>query len=460
MKKLKEIAGLPFTGVFISILFFTSFSQAFSSPQYAPKSPHYWCDVNFFRIDSNISSIEVYYSIVLRELEFNIKDGEYLAGYAFSVDVKDTSGQSVYRKTRNRTVRAASVDEIRDEKRGVVDQFTFSLPAGKYLLKTSLKDASSGAVSADSMMIDVPAFGDELCVSSVQLASFISPAGEGSREFVKGGRVVTPNPSGRYRYQKAILYLYFEVYGLVSPDTLDNQFLTEYVITDGSGDSLLVIPAKASPKPGTSSVKMQALDIRGLDEGSYYLYVKAIDPASGESASAMNSFWIRAPRQKQVVAAPRLPMTKKDIQKYRDQIKYLATREELRIFDQLTPEGKETFLINFWRSKDPTPETPENEFMMDYFARINYANKNFKGRNGGMNSDMGRIFIIYGQPDDIERHEFSLDTKPYVIWHYYIAGRKHYFVFVDRNSEGIYTLVHSDVEGEIRNENWMEQELR
>ena len=156
-----------------------------------------------------------------------------------------------------------------------------------------------------------------------------------------------------------------------------------------------------------------------------------------------------------------LPMAEEDIKKYRDQIKYFATHEELDLFDKLDPKGKETFLLNFWRSKDTNPETPENEFMQDCFSRIHYANKHFKGRDSGLNSDMGRIFVIYGQPDDIENHTMEFGTKPYVIWYYFTSGSgQHSFAFVDRNNEGIYTLVHSTVESEIKNENWMEQELR
>lgn len=76
-----------------------------------------------------------------------------------------------------------------------------------------------------------------------------------------------------------------------------------------------------------------------------------------------------------------------------------------------------------------------------------------------MNSDMGRVFIIYGQPDDIERYQMQFETKPYQIWYYFTAGGKQEFCFVDRNNEGIYSLVHSSVLEEIKNSNWRQSEL-
>jgi GWxTD domain-containing protein len=120
----------------------------------------------------------------------------------------------------------------------------------------------------------------------------------------------------------------------------------------------------------------------------------------------------------------------------------------------------EPFLVNFWQSRDKSPETPENEFMLDCFARIKYANEYFKGNSSGVNSDMGRIFIVYGQPDEIEDFSMNMDGKPYIIWHYFTTGTgKQSFVFIDYNVIGIYTLVHSTVEGEIHNAFWREREL-
>jgi len=98
--------------------------------------------------------------------------------------------------------------------------------------------------------------------------------------------------------------------------------------------------------------------------------------------------------------------------------------------------------------------------MLDVFARIDYADKNFKGTNGGLNSDMGRVFVIYGQPDEIDNESMNRDGKPYMVWYYYTSSSgKNSFAFVDKNIDGIYTLVHSTVLQEIKNPNWKESEL-
>ena len=185
------------------------------------------------------------------------------------------------------------------------------------------------------------------------------------------------------------------------------------------------------------------------------LAINASDPVSGQTAVSRKVFSINKPRQ----SFSNLPMTAADIKKYRDQIKYIASQQEMNEFDATPNETKTAFLIQFWESRDETPETPDNEFMMDYFSRFNYAEKNFKGIDAGSNSDMGRVFIVYGQPDDIERYQMDFQTKPYEIWQYYTTGGKHVFYFVDRNNIGIYSLVHSTVLEEIKNYSWRENEL-
>jgi len=455
-------SAMPKMSICIFFLFFsicTVFSHTNSSPLQAKRSPRYWVDAAFYKMNGSMTSVEVYYSISLTELSFSPDSGKNLASYTFSVQVFDSKNRAVKNDSIRRAIAAKSIEETKDQSRGVIDELIFPLGPGTYTLCTSLKDNQAKTFSDDSLQLVVPSFKSRIQTSSIQLASSISNT-QTNKNFSKGGKYVIPNPSRRYRYHNSFLYIYYEIYNLLPPDSTSSSFQYEYAITDSTGDSLIVTRPKSFQKPGTSCAKTQTLDIRGLETGKYLLSVKATDPASGHSSTGYTNFWISSPEPLQTET--HLPMTPDDIHKYRDQIKYLAKPGELKLYDQLAPAGKEKFILNFWRSKDPTPETAENEYMKDYFSRIDYANKHFKGRNSanGSDSDMGRIFIVYGQPDDVENHNVELSTKPYVIWHYFTSGRKYYFVFVDRNDDGIYALVHSNVEGEIRNENWQDHELR
>jgi len=430
-------------------------AESLSFPVEASTSPRFWLDVGLFRDSNRQTRVEFYYSVTNQELNFKDAAGKWLASFSFQLSVKDSSNQVVFEETRRKGVRASSEEETIDKTRGAVDQFAFNLPEGDYVLQAIMEDEHTNAASSVVGDIHISGFDERLSMSSPQLATIIS-SDLTHKVFVKSNKVVVPNASRKYRCDHSILYLYFEVYNLAAPtDSSNSHFQVGYTITNVLGDSLMVVPMESVKKSATASVNVQGLDIRGLDRGEHLLTVTVFEPISTQSIVRKKSFWIYEPELETQI----LPMSDEDIQKYRDQIKYFAAPEDLKIFDELNPKGKETFLINFWRSKDTNPATPENEFMQDCFSRIAYADKHFKGRTNGLNTDMGRVFVIYGQPDDTENHFMEFETKPYIIWHYFHAGGQHTFVFVDRNNEGIYALVHSTVEGEIKNFDWMDQEL-
>ncbi len=72
----------------------------------------------------------------------------------------------------------------------------------------------------------------------------------------------------------------------------------------------------------------------------------------------------------------------------------------------------------------------------------------------GYRADRGRVHIVYGPPDDIERHPNETDSRPYEIWSYNNIQGGVIFVFVQKNSGGDYELVHSTHRNELRDDNW------
>ena len=121
---------------------------------------------------------------------------------------------------------------------------------------------------------------------------------------------------------------------------------------------------------------------------------------------------------------------------YRDwvskDVAYIITPEEKKAFDKLvTDEERENFIENFWRRRDPDPDTEENEYRDEFYERIAYANEKFTSGIPGWKTDRGRIYISFGKPDSIESHPSggsydrpsyegggSTTTYPFEIWFY------------------------------------------
>ncbi len=93
----------------------------------------------------------------------------------------------------------------------------------------------------------------------------------------------------------------------------------------------------------------------------------------------------------------------------------------------------------FWKKRDPTPESPLNEFKEEFFRRVHFANRNFGILRPGWQTDRGEIYITHGDPDEITRDPHSYYGRTLEVWFYDRLGRR--FVFVDRNGYGDFELV-------------------
>lgn len=119
-----------------------------------------------------------------------------------------------------------------------------------------------------------------------------------------------------------------------------------------------------------------------------------------------------------------------------EDVVYIITREERAAFLKLeSNQEREMFIQQFWERRDPTPGTPENESRDEHYRRIAQANLRFPTATGtaGWRTDRGRIYILYGPPDEIDDHsspgaynhpgDRAPHTFPYIDWTYrYIDG--------------------------------------
>ena len=140
-----------------------------------------------------------------------------------------------------------------------------------------------------------------------------------------------------------------------------------------------------------------------------------------------------------------------------EDVVYIITDEEKQAFKRLkTDEEREQFVEEFWRRRDPTPDTEENEYKEEHYRRIAYANDHFSSGIPGWKTDRGMIYIKYGPPDEIESHPSGgtyerpieegggeTSTYPFEDWRYrYIDGIGSNIVieFVDPTMSGEYHI--------------------
>src|SRR5271154_1427079 len=120
-----------------------------------------------------------------------------------------------------------------------------------------------------------------------------------------------------------------------------------------------------------------------------------------------------------------------------EDVGYIISDEEKQAWKRLaTDDERQQFIEQFWLRRDPTPDTEENEFKEEHYRRIAYANERFASGIPGWKTDRGRIYIVYGPPDEIDDHSSggsydrpieegggTTSTFPFVDWTYrYIEG--------------------------------------
>jgi len=140
-----------------------------------------------------------------------------------------------------------------------------------------------------------------------------------------------------------------------------------------------------------------------------------------------------------------------------DEVPYIITDEERAAFKKFTTaEEREQFIEAFWERRNPNPGSPENEFKEEYYRRIAYSNEHYASGIPGWRTDRGRIYIMYGPPDEIESHPSGgtysrppeegggeTSTFPFEQWRYrYIDGIGTNIIleFVDPTMTGEYRM--------------------
>jgi len=136
-----------------------------------------------------------------------------------------------------------------------------------------------------------------------------------------------------------------------------------------------------------------------------------------------------------------------------EDVRWIITPEERATFRALSNnEDRDRFIERFWKCRDPTPGTPENEFKEEHYRRIAFANMHFGwDKVPGWETDRGRVYIRYGPPDEITQEPLRVGNtskKRTEIWYFdWIRnGKPMNFRFTDFCGCGDYRFVQAPVE--------------
>jgi GWxTD domain-containing protein len=396
------------------------------------ESPNLFVDFARFRSDdADQVRLDLYYQVFNAGLEFTEKDGEWLARYKVEVIIEDHKGRSIASESKEKQVRVSEESRAKSKTDHRTSQFSFDLKPGKYVINFALRDQSSNRVTNRRLETKLDKFDSHKPdLSDVEFLQAVHQATDSGGIFQKGNLRAIPSVNRVFGGSDDSRLLYYvEIY---QGSDSDQSVIAETRLRHRSKG---MVYRDTLHVAFTSSVERQLREISltELPPGEYEM-----------------ELFLRGRRNKKLVHHRYNfellwtldALVRFDWEKAITQLSYIAGPGELQeIKKKESIEERKRAFVEFWRERDPTAGTSQNEAKQEFYRRIRVANQRFSIlRREGWRTDRGHIYIQFGEPDEVDDVPYSPNSFPYQIWHYYMSGRYKRFTFVDERMDGDYQL--------------------
>jgi GWxTD domain-containing protein len=342
--------------------------------------------------DSGGFSIEIYVRIPPSALALATEDTTGLRELSLEVRLRSPGGQV---RSREELIQASPTDTALGF--GRVVAYRFPTRPGTQHVRVRLEDLHSrkqGLIYAGREVTEVTQTEGEIQSPKPQMNRDLSDiefiwdevGANGAGVFRRDTLGFLPNPERLYGLYAPDLRCFFSARSRTAA-----PWSWVARIIDPQGRMLL---EKSGAGPAATTLQGAArLDVSTLPAGGYDLEVKAWqegDEGALERRAHFSVAW-------QTGTWTSDPIVQSDL------VHLLLDSQSEETFTKLEPGERERFFEDFWRQRDPTPGTAENEVLAEYLKRMEFANRTFTrtGKLKGMFTDMGRVYIRYGPPDEI-----------------------------------------------------------
>lgn len=396
-------------------------------------APHFVFDVAAFRSaeDPNAVSLEIYYKIFNNALQYFKQDDKFVASYEINVVILGKDNNQVTGYSREKKYYLENYQETRSGSSYLVNQMNLEVPKGEFKAVCKLIDKLSGKVSSVEKDFRVDhLFRNEIDMSDIEFVHTVEDTDENKTAFDKGEKRIVPVVSRKFSGESHKASFYAEIYN----DTEESKEVkVKYKVTGRRSKPVYNDEfVMTLDNPVTRLIKEIPIETLVPDEYeiTFELKDKRRNKRWAERKSTFHVEWsLRA-------------LVKNDFETAIEQLKYIASKDEMDALKKLEDapfEERSDAFEAFWNDHDKYPDTPENETRSLYYSRVRHSDAYFSVVNQpGWRSDRGRIYIIFGEPDQVERFPFELGSVPYQVWYYYRLSRT--FVFEDTHLTGDYHL--------------------
>ncbi len=305
-------------------------------------------------------------------------------------------------------------------------QFRVPVEEGAYRLRVVVRDRISQKEAVWEEAFEVHPPDRRLAVSDLQIAHRGVLFDQNNLKYSRG---VVLYPERLFGAPEPQLFYYFEIYSWKQNEFGRVEIQVQLRTPDNRRIPVLhrKHPLKVSPFPVFGSVATDT-----LRPGKYFL-VTTVKSADGlVTLQKAKSFWVF-----QNPADLRF----RDYPAVLAELGLIAGREEMTYLKKIPRSLRQQAVDRFWKLRDPTPHTPANEVMTEFYRRVLFARLYFEGGkwNARKLSDRAKVYIVYGRPDKVLRNSNPLLRKNVEVWIYQRLDIQ--AIFLDEYGFGDYRLV-------------------
>lgn len=419
-----------------------------------------------FGFDSTANYVEFYYSF--NQTSFvpaETDSGTFLQGILHIAISDSATGNEI---VNNNWLMSNPALDSTETNKSLIGLLGFVLAEGAYKCEISGTDINSpGSEKVITEFINIhPFMSIATSLSDIQIASNIIQDSENKTSiFYKNTYEVMPIPKAIFGENQPVLFYYSELYNLKNGGNEDNYRLDQLVFN--SRGQLVSSKSKRINKQVDSRVEVGRVMTYKLPTDTYTLVLNLIDSVANFGVSSSKRFFVYNPsiaytdtftqKVTPVLSTMFGAMSEEELDDLFLKSRYIANESEIKQYASITTlEGKREYMYNFWNARDDNPSDDNNRYFLDYLNRIEESNSRYSAiSKEGWKTDRGRVFIMYGEPSEIERYPNQVETRPYEIWHFDSLEGGVVFIFADLTGFSNYQLVHSTKRGELRDDYWM-----
>lgn len=420
-----------------------------------------------FNTPKNNPYIETYLGIAGKSVKY-VKNANNK--YQGTVDITLIFRQdSIVKDYKKISLNSPEVDDTININFVFMDLQRFSIVNGSYDFEINIADHNKSKSSFKTTeKVDINFGKKNIELSDIQLLESIEKTDK-QTSFSKNGYLLMPYISNFYGSKIDKIKFYSEIYNTDSIIGKENPFLIKYYIKSFETGQIINELIRIKKQQATSvAICLSELPIEKLPSGNYYLCIDIIDKSNSVIASKNTFFQRSNPELKMDISymesiqsentfASKI-IDKDTLTRYIRSLRPIASYQESYFIDnQLNIASIKTsqkFFYYFWKERSENPE----QSWAKYNFEVKKTEKAYSSQiKRGYETDRGRVYLKYGPPNTISVSENEPYNYPYEIWHYYNLGRQsnRKFIFYNPNLvSNDYSLLHSDVIGEIYDPYW------